>query len=257
MNIATYRRPSNLDEAYDLVVKQGAYPLGGGAWSMSVGRPIASAVDLCDLGLRYIRVEGKNIAVGAMATARDLERSSLLADVFGPLFPEALGGIAGIQVRNIVTAGGSVAGRYGFSELLVVLLALDASLVFYNDGTRPLSEYLGAPRGGKNSTPFGQKGLLSGAAPRRHRLSRFVGLRLPRPGRLEDRRGRQAGSGGDLPGGGRIPRFDREPRRADGFGSGADRRRRAFLWRGPSRRRRIQAFRLLSACGQGHTEDFL
>jgi len=148
MNIATYRRPSNLDEAYDLVVKQGAYPLGGGAWSMSVGRPIASAVDLCDLGLRYIRVEGKNIAVGAMATARDLERSSLLADVFGPLFPEALGGIAGVQVRNIVTAGGSVAGRYGFSELLVVLLALDASLVFYNDGTRPLSEYLGAPRGG-------------------------------------------------------------------------------------------------------------
>lgn len=147
MEISCYHRPRSLEEAYDLVVGQGAYPLAGGAWTLISRKNLSSAADLSDLGLRYIKIEGEYIALGAMATARDLETSSLLAEAFGPLFSQALRGIAGIQIRTIVTAGGSVAGRYGFSELLVVLLALDASIVFYKDRTQCLASYLNAAPG--------------------------------------------------------------------------------------------------------------
>ncbi|HAP56068.1 MAG TPA: molybdopterin dehydrogenase, partial [Spirochaetaceae bacterium] len=66
---------------------------------------------------------------------------------FGTLFAKALGHIAGVQVRTIVSVGGSVAGRYGFSELLVLLLALDARVSLYREGETPLSAFLQSPRG--------------------------------------------------------------------------------------------------------------
>ncbi len=148
MEIQRYHRPESLEEAYGLVVKQRGYPLAGGAWSLTSKKSIASGVDLASLELRYIRTEGEYIAVGAMTTARDMETSCLLAETFGALFARALGGIAGVQIRTIVTAGGTVAGRYGFSELLVLLLALDASIVFYKDGTQRLTSYLETPPDG-------------------------------------------------------------------------------------------------------------
>ncbi len=146
MEIRNYHRPASLDEAYKLIVALGGQPLGGGAWSVSTGTRMDSCVDLGALGLRYIRKEGGHIAIGAMATARDMETSGILAEQHGALFTKALGGIAGVQVRNIVSAGGSVAGRYGFSELLVVLLSLDASLVLYGEGEKRLSAFLDSPR---------------------------------------------------------------------------------------------------------------
>ena len=147
MEIINYYRPASLDEAYDLVVKQGATPLAGGAWTLTSRRSLASGVDLSDLGLRYIKTKGDTIVIGAMTTARDIETSELLTRFYGPLFARALGGIAGVQVRTIVTAGGNVAGRYGFSELLVVLLALNASLSFYQNGIKSLAAYLASPPG--------------------------------------------------------------------------------------------------------------
>ncbi|MDX9827290.1 MAG: FAD binding domain-containing protein [Spirochaetia bacterium] len=148
MEIISYHRPTSLDEAYDLMVKQGATPLAGGAWTLTSRKSLASGVDLSELGLRFIKTEGEYVVIGAMTTARDMETSELLAEIFGPLFARALGGIAGVQIRTIVTAGGNVAGRYGFSELLVLLLALDASLVFYKNGTKSLASYLDSPPGG-------------------------------------------------------------------------------------------------------------
>ncbi len=147
MEIRDYHRPTDLDEAYDLIALRGGYPLGGGAWSLTTGARVESGVDLGSLGLRYIRAEGGRIAIGAMATARDLETSDLLAASFGTLFAKALGHIAGVQVRTIVSVGGSVAGRYGFSELLVLLLALDARVSLYREGETPLSAFLQSPRG--------------------------------------------------------------------------------------------------------------
>ena len=148
MDIGSYMRPKSIDEAYSLVVEKRGIPVGGGAWMHMAARKAAMAVDLSDLGLRYISDAGDAIEIGAMATARDIETSSLLSARFGSLFRDAMGHIVGIQLRNVITAGGTVAGKYGFSDLVTVLVALNASLHFHGAGEVPMPEFLAASREG-------------------------------------------------------------------------------------------------------------
>lgn len=41
---------------------------------------------------------------------------------------ESLRHIVGVQFRNLATVGGSLWGRFGFSDVLTLLLALDAQV---------------------------------------------------------------------------------------------------------------------------------
>jgi len=66
----------------------------------------------------------------------------LLEKTFGPMLRKAVSHIVGVQMRNIVTVGGTVAGRYGFSDLNTALLALDATVVLYRGGERSLESFL-------------------------------------------------------------------------------------------------------------------
>ncbi|MDZ7795274.1 MAG: FAD binding domain-containing protein [Spirochaetia bacterium] len=142
MEIINYTRPASLDEAYTLLKERQAYPLGGGTWSRLNSRKIDTAMDLTRLDLRFIRRIDTAIEIGAMSTARDLETSPELKEVFGGLFPRTLGNIVGVQMRNIVTVGGTVAGRYGFSDLNTTLLAMAARVVLYRDGTVDFEDFL-------------------------------------------------------------------------------------------------------------------
>jgi CO/xanthine dehydrogenase FAD-binding subunit len=103
---------------------------------------IDSAVDLSALGLDYISERDGYIEIGAMATLSSLENSSLLKSVFDGILPETAKLIMGIQVRNTATAGGTVAGRYGFSDLLTSLLALDTRVVLHKSGEMSLEDYI-------------------------------------------------------------------------------------------------------------------
>jgi len=142
MEISRLERPKTLDEAYGHIVERKAFPLGGGAWSRMSSKTVELAVDLSALDLRYIREKGEQIEIGAMATARDIETSVLLEKTFGPMLRKAVSHIVGVQMRNIVTVGGTVAGRYGFSDLNTALLALDATVVLYRGGERSLESFL-------------------------------------------------------------------------------------------------------------------
>lgn len=143
MKIQRYVRPKSLDEAYSLVRDEKGFLIGGGAWSRMNARSVELAVDLSSLDLRYIKAGAERIEIGAMSTARDIETSAELQKVFGSLFSDAVAHIVGVQMRNIVTAGGTVGGKYGFSDLLTVLLALDARLALYGEGEVPIEDYLG------------------------------------------------------------------------------------------------------------------
>lgn len=146
MEISRYTRPKTLDEAYTLIRENGGFPLGGGAWVHMNMRKVDLAVDLCALDLRYIAERGDTIEIGAMATARDLEISPLLKDVFGELFRNATEHLVGVQLRNVITIGGTVAGKYGFSDIITVLAALDASLVMYKDKPVDIISFLTTAR---------------------------------------------------------------------------------------------------------------
>jgi CO/xanthine dehydrogenase FAD-binding subunit len=150
MEIGRFARPRGLEEALELIVEQKGLPVAGGAWLHLGARKIDLAVDLSACGLRYILDRGENVEIGAMATARDLETSPVLEVNFGQLFRTTLAHIVGVQLRNVVTAGGTVAGKYGFSDLNTLLLALDAKVVMHGGPAVDMASFLAAPR----DTPF-------------------------------------------------------------------------------------------------------
>ena len=144
MQIQDYVRPSSLDEAYSLLKERKALVIGGGAWTRMNTRSVDLAVDLSGLDLRYIKEKGKRFEIGAMTTARDLETNAELEKAFGGIIAEAVRHIVGVQLRNIITVGGTVFGRYGFSDLLTALLALDARVVFHDGTETKIEEFLGS-----------------------------------------------------------------------------------------------------------------
>ena len=54
--------------------------------------------------------------------------------------------IVGTQFRNGATVGGSIFGRFGFSDILTCLLALDTYVELYHAGVIALSEFVEMPR---------------------------------------------------------------------------------------------------------------
>ncbi|HUX52165.1 MAG TPA: FAD binding domain-containing protein [Spirochaetia bacterium] len=135
-------RPRSVEEAYSYVVERNALLLGGGAWLRMSPRSVETAVDLSSLDLRYIRQSGQLIEIGAMATARDVETSAVLEHAFGDVFRHAAENIVGVQMRNIVSMGGTIAGRFGFSDLNTLFLALDAHLVLHSAGELGIESFL-------------------------------------------------------------------------------------------------------------------
>jgi carbon-monoxide dehydrogenase medium subunit len=78
-------------------------------------------------GLASIRRDDGPISIGAMTTHSELADSELLG-AEQPLLPKAAIQIADVQVRNRGTIGGSVAHADPASDLVPVLLALEAEL---------------------------------------------------------------------------------------------------------------------------------
>lgn len=131
MEILEFARPRTLDEALHLVRDRHGTAIGGAAWLRMNTKTMPLGVDLSELGLDYIREANGSIEIGAMTTYRELETSPLLEARFGALFRNTVSHIVGIQLRNIITVGGTLAGRYGFSDLNTTLCALGAKVVFY------------------------------------------------------------------------------------------------------------------------------
>ena len=80
-----------------------------------------------------------------MVTLRQLELHEGLATYTQGAMKEALRHIVGVQFRNLATVGGSVFGRFGFSDVLTILMALDAKVELYKGGIIDVSEFAKLP----------------------------------------------------------------------------------------------------------------
>lgn len=140
-----YIRAQSIEEAYQLNQKRSTTILGGGGWLRLGRRQIGTLVDLCDLKLDAITETDTEFVVGAMTTLRSLEKSEALAAQFGNYFERVVQGIVGVQFRNCATVGGSVVGRFGFSDVLTGLLALDCQVELASRGRISLQEYTRLP----------------------------------------------------------------------------------------------------------------
>ncbi len=141
LEIREYRRVRSLEEAWELNQKRTNRVIGGMMWlRMSRGK-CGIAIDLSGLGLNEIRETGDSFSIGCMATLRQLECHAGLNEYTDGAVREAVRHIVGVQFRNLATVGGSIWGRFGFSDVLSIFLALDTEVELYRGGCMPLSEF--------------------------------------------------------------------------------------------------------------------
>lgn len=146
LSINQYVRAQSLDEAYALCQKKNNVVLGGMLWLKMHKRQVGTAIDLCDLGLDKIEETDTEYRIGAMVPLRALELHEGFAKLTQGAMEEAVKHIVGVQFRNCATLGGSLWGRFGFSDVLTLFLALGARVVLHHAGEMPLADFAALPR---------------------------------------------------------------------------------------------------------------
>lgn len=136
-----YVKAGSLEEAYTLNQKKSSAIGGGMMWMKMQKRMRMTLVDLVGLGLDGIDETEEEFSIGAMCSLRQLEIHEGLNEYFGGIFKECTRSIVGIQFRNGATVGGSVFGRFGFSDIITCLLALDTYVELYQGGLVSLEEF--------------------------------------------------------------------------------------------------------------------
>ncbi len=143
MQITEYYKASTAEDAYErLVLDSRNVILGGALWLKQTSKPIQTAIDLSALKLNLIEEEPDYYVIGSMVTLSQLYEASSLHQMTDNLLKKSLENIMGVAFRNMATIGGSVIGRFAFSDLIPPLLVLQAELVFHNQGKMPLTAFL-------------------------------------------------------------------------------------------------------------------
>lgn len=143
MKVNEYYRASSLEDAYQ---KLQASPknaiVAGGLWMKKMGQSYDSLIDLSKLGLDKISETKDEVIVGSMVTQRDFEDSKIVSFLFAGAPAFAVREVMGVNFRNLATIGGSIMGRYPFSDVIAGLLPYDVELEFYPAQKMSLEEYL-------------------------------------------------------------------------------------------------------------------
>lgn len=147
MYIKDYVRPSSMEEAYRMLLLPGSRALGGGAFMQISGARMETGVDLSKLGLDFIQEKDETIEIGSMTTLHEIQQNGILDKYYNGYFSSCISRIMGVQIRNIATIGGTIWGKYGFSDLLTSLLVLDSQVVLYHLGSMSLEEFLSGDAG--------------------------------------------------------------------------------------------------------------
>ena len=142
MKAKSFHRVSSLEEAYKLVKQSPRNKIiGGGLWLKKGGAEVDTLIDLSLLGLDKIEDKKDYVEVGAMVTQREFELSKLVPE----MARNAVKSIMGPGFRNIATIGGSVYGKYGFSDVVTGLLGYKVDLVFYPEAVVSLLDCVKKP----------------------------------------------------------------------------------------------------------------
>lgn len=145
LNISNYVKVASLEEAYELNQKKTNIIIGGMLWLKMQNRNIGTAIDLSDLGLDKIAESQDEFIIGSMVTLRQLEENKEFNEYTNNAAKECVESIVGVQFRNMATIGGSIYGRFGFSDVLTMFLGLETYVELYKGGRIPLRDYAQLP----------------------------------------------------------------------------------------------------------------
>ena len=88
----------------------------------------------------------KEFRIGAYVSLRELETNEALNTYTKGAFAESVKHIVGVQFRNVATVGGSLWGRYGFSDVMTIFRAMGAKVQLHHAGILDLDEFVKMPR---------------------------------------------------------------------------------------------------------------
>lgn len=146
LRIKEYVKAESLKQAYELNQKKSNCILGGMLWLKMETRNVQTAIDLSGLGLDRIEETEEDFSIGCMVTLWQLEENAGLNRFTDGAVRESVRSIVGVQFRNLATVGGSIFGRFGFSDVLTMFLALDTYVELYHGGIVPLQEFAAGRR---------------------------------------------------------------------------------------------------------------
>lgn len=127
-----YFAPSTVEETLGLLEQHDGKILAGGQslvpiMNFRLGRPEA-LIDINGIkGLDYIKQDGDELLLGALARERDVEMSPLVREKC-PVLAEAISYVGHVTIRNRGTIGGSTVHADPSAEIPTALCALEATI---------------------------------------------------------------------------------------------------------------------------------
>jgi len=106
------------------------------------GANINTLIHLGNLGLDTVSETQDKLIIGAMVSLHQVESNKIVGTIYNGMLLKAIKSVMGVQIRNVATIGGTVMGRYPFSDVLTALMAMKAKLVFYKRKEISLEDYL-------------------------------------------------------------------------------------------------------------------
>ena len=140
-----YVLAQSLDEAWELNQKRTNKIVGGMAWMKMGKQNYQTVIDLSALHLDQIQETEDAFSLGCMVTLHQMEIHPGLETCFQGAVRESVRHIVGVQFRNCATVGGSLFGRFGFSDVLTCFLALGAEVELYRAGRMSLERFASMP----------------------------------------------------------------------------------------------------------------
>ena len=142
LKIKNYIKAESLEQAYELNQKRTACVLGGMVWLKMGNRNIMTAIDLSGLGLDTITETEEAFVIGCMTPLHALETHKELNAYTNSAIRESVRHIVGVQFRNCATVGGSIFGRFGFSDVLTMFLGMDSYVELYKGGIVSMADFV-------------------------------------------------------------------------------------------------------------------
>jgi len=131
--IREYIRPRSVEEAYGIYQEvRAAFLAGGTLLTQRKSIEIDSLIDLQAVGLNYIKGEKQLIRIGSMTTITEIAGSEVIAQSFSGTLNKSARRLGSPAVRNLSTIGGNIMSRVYWSDIVPVLLAMDADLLLFD-----------------------------------------------------------------------------------------------------------------------------
>ncbi len=143
LRVNNYYKPTSIEDAYKKLKENPKNGMvAGGLWIKKTGLSYDTLIDLSECELDYIKEEKDGIHVGAMVSLREFETNPLINSLFSGATAFGVREVMGPAFRNSATIGGSVFGRYPFSDVIATLLPLDVKVKLYPEQEMSLEEFL-------------------------------------------------------------------------------------------------------------------